>query len=469
MLPFPLGRPSRPSTPSHPPGLPTRSRIDSSRHPTGPVQTQSSLAPTPTANQRSTAPHSIAQVSSRDESDGKGGRYARPETPLDFLHTMHRRVRSSMDSERLERALDAQLVDHPKGVPYAFPDDLSTGPAGTGSSTSLAKPAAGAGTGGHAHARRLGTLRENTRSKLASLSGFGRDTRSHTEGSATRDGHEERDTNGSAPYSASASANGSITTTTSPVKTFRPGMPERAASYATGQTLAHRPVAGPRHPSMYIPTTPGLTDDKSTITLDSASSVVDEHEHGRAEDITLSSSPIVYAPSLASTQSSTSHKRERVLGLTADDRDTSANETKAFVPQKVTDVVPFAEGHPFAAWDTSDTGGKTKRRLSVNMRRLVQVEEAAEAGTAINGTSLATQGVAGWQTDVKGKKTWTGDVGAYRVGWERSILDMEARVHETLWEVRESHTFADFAEGEEPKTVLDVSHAESSRRENTRH
>jgi hypothetical protein len=142
------------------------------------------------------------------------------------------------------------------------------------------------------------------------------------------------------------------------------------------------------------------------------------------------------------------------MGLRVDDRDASVAKEKAFVPQKVSDVVPFAEGHPFAAWDAGDVGAdKTKRRPSMTVRRMVQVDEVDEM--SIRAEGVAVTGV--WRTNVRGKKHWSGDVGAYRIGWERAVLDMEARIHEALWEVNESHTFAEFPEGQEPKTVLDVS------------
>lgn len=209
---------------------------------------------------------------------------------------------------------------------------------------------------------------------------------------------------------------------------------------------------------MFLPATPGLTDDKSTITLESASSFTDEHDrviwNDQTDHITLSSSSQAYAASIASTQSSTSHRRERVMGLTVNGREPSIVGTKAFVPQKVSDVVPFAEGHPFAAWDTEDAGAKTHRQPSVRLSKKEQVNDSDDRPMRSARAALVEPG---WRLDVKGKKAWTGDVGVYRVGWERIVLDMEARVHEALWEINDSHTFADFANGQEPKTVLDVS------------
>ena len=65
------------------------------------------------------------------------------------------------------------------------------------------------------------------------------------------------------------------------------------------------------------------------------------------------------------------------------------------------------------------------------------------------------------QNGIPGKREWTGERAShsvYRVGYERDVQDLEARLHETMWEVAgETHTFSRFEPGKEPKTVLDVS------------
>ena len=136
-----------------------------------------------------------------------------------------------------------------------------------------------------------------------------------------------------------------------------------------------------------------------------------------------------------------------MLGLVPDKSTTAGrlgtslpSGSKLFLPPNVADVLPFAADHPFAAWDPSS------RDMSV---RSVKLRPSASQGWKERPR----------QTGFPSKKVWSGDaIGMYRVGYERDVQDLEARLHETMWEVAgESHTFTRFAPGNEPSTVLDVS------------
>lgn len=238
---------------------------------------------------------------------------------------MHRRVRSSIDSDR------ALEVKHPAQL--ASRTDATSTSQHVNAPTSL-------------RSRRLESFRETTRAKLASFSGFAKD---HPDPS----------------------------TRLTPRSHVRP-VPLRSSSLARG-----------------------TADDKESEKDENPAVVIPE--------VVTPTSPDVYALSVTSTQSSNS-KRERVMGLRADQMEQSvATVGKVFVPQKRSDVLPFAADHPFAAWDPTE-GAKPKpnRRPSVNLGPMMASEEVQED----------------WKASPKGKRGWTGNVGVYRVGWEREILDL---------------------------------------------
>ena len=155
----------------------------------------------------------------------------------------------------------------------------------------------------------------------------------------------------------------------------------------------------------------------------------------------------LYSPSFTSTLSSGSHNRDRVLGLVPDTASASGSRlgtnltggSKLFLPPNVADVLPFAADHPFAAWDPSTRG-----------------DECSSSKAASDGWSEQPR-----QNGLPGKRIWTGERAnhsVYGIGYERDIQDLEARLHETMWEIAgERHTCSRFEPGKEPKTVLDVS------------
>lgn len=144
-----------------------------------------------------------------------------------------------------------------------------------------------------------------------------------------------------------------------------------------------------------------------------------------------------YAPSLTSTHSSTSN-RDRVMG----NRDKPgegynpaqfAGASRVFLPPKRSDVLPFASGHPFSAWESIPTkqdgqkglvgSGRHGRRPSVRLSKMDMRREAS-LGEVKEGWKETSSS----RGDARGKKIWTvDDVGVgkvYRVGWEREVLDL---------------------------------------------
>lgn len=141
------------------------------------------------------------------------------------------------------------------------------------------------------------------------------------------------------------------------------------------------------------------------------------------------------------------------------EHDAIASKPKVFIPQNKADVLPFLdmENQTFSDWEVECA--KTTRRPSMTLGRLNRGDRAmCEAKKEEEGGNGTEGEVAGWRIDHKGKKVWSEDWGGvYRVGWEREVLDVEARVHETMWEANQCHTFTKYAHKEEPKAVLDVS------------
>ncbi|ORX39928.1 hypothetical protein BD324DRAFT_648546 [Kockovaella imperatae] len=170
-----------------------------------------------------------------------------------------------------------------------------------------------------------------------------------------------------------------------------------------------------------------------------------------AQDETL------YASSLQSTVSSgagsgsgpgprSRTNRERVLGLVQQDDTTAlATGSKLFLPPNVAEILPC--GKQFAAWQTTVPATEPNCEISKGGG------EVNHGGNNGGGGDGGVGGVGGtWQ----GTKKVTHSLyrGVYRVGWEREVLDLEARMHESLAELVGGHTFA--RPDTSPKTVLDL-------------
>lgn len=125
--------------------------------------------------------------------------------------------------------------------------------------------------------------------------------------------------------------------------------------------------------------------------------------------------------------------------------------SRTFRQPNIDEVLPFASS-PFAAWDPAAIDAEVSG--SVNSRNAKAAASAERSAKSSDGwRDLRAKGATGsrrvWH-DAKGKGVCT----VYKVGWERDVLDLESRLHETMYELAGGrHSFADG----EPSTVLDVS------------
>lgn len=124
--------------------------------------------------------------------------------------------------------------------------------------------------------------------------------------------------------------------------------------------------------------------------------------------------------------------------------------SRTFRQPNIDAVLPFASS-PFAAWDPVAIDAEA----SGSVKSLSAPQNARSGSSSAGWRDLPrpAKGVSGsrrvWQ-DAKGKEVQA----VYKVGWEREVLDLEGRLHETMHELAGGrHSFADG----EPATVLDVS------------
>jgi hypothetical protein len=119
---------------------------------------------------------------------------------------------------------------------------------------------------------------------------------------------------------------------------------------------------------------------------------------------------------------------------------------------------PFSStSSPFSSWDQVVLGDNSSGNLPKNpIPRKASVASSATSSTSWYEPSRR-RGAPG------ARRTCRADDGreirsVYPVGWERSVLDLEGRLHETMYEVAGGqHTFVDVDEDKAPATVLDVS------------
>lgn len=131
------------------------------------------------------------------------------------------------------------------------------------------------------------------------------------------------------------------------------------------------------------------------------------------------------------------------------------------------DIAPFAapSGLPPAASDIPQP--KSPRSPVLGISRVVS---GSSASSTPSGASMPqTPTVPGWHDlarptgAVGAKRVFFDDNGevrsVYKVGWESPVLDLEARLHETMYDIAGGrHTFIDLDENSDaPATVLDVS------------
>ena len=168
-----------------------------------------------------------------------------------------------------------------------------------------------------------------------------------------------------------------------------------------------------------------------------------------------------YAPSIASQESSRSN-RDRVLGLVSPTSTTASTAPKAYRQPELHEVLPFAAGRPFSAWDVATSqfaprvrkpslagvgvdriqaehaGARLQRRSSLPSRQTPPKSREGQLSrvSSVYHTKPETKQKRpeGWDRTGhgklgKGKMVWldgNGDKVAphYLLGWERDVLDL---------------------------------------------
>jgi hypothetical protein len=164
-----------------------------------------------------------------------------------------------------------------------------------------------------------------------------------------------------------------------------------------------------------------------------------------------------YAPSIASQDSARSN-RDRVLGLVPG-AGTTVTQPKVYRQPELHEVLPFAAGRPFSAWDLgpgqtppprtrkpslvglgvervqAEHGASLVRRSSLPSRRSER-QERAQHSISVAGPSRISQPTKaeGWSEPgsgplSKGRRDWVDSEGKkvaphYLLGWEREVLDL---------------------------------------------
>ncbi|KLT41717.1 hypothetical protein CC85DRAFT_328857 [Cutaneotrichosporon oleaginosum] len=117
------------------------------------------------------------------------------------------------------------------------------------------------------------------------------------------------------------------------------------------------------------------------------------------------------------------------------------NMSRTFRHPNIDEVLPFASS-PFAAWDPIAIDAESSGKPAPSR---ADKDGAGWRDVLAKGAT----GVRRVWCDTKGKETRT----MYKLGWERDVLDLESRLHETMYEVAGGrHSFVDG----EPATVLDL-------------
>ncbi|WVQ70042.1 uncharacterized protein L199_008266 [Kwoniella botswanensis] len=388
---------------------------------------------------------------------------ARPVTPMDFFGSAkgHSTAKDGKVSSKDSReSVDQRPPVDPaiKGIPQGWEDDLGIQVAK--SEERVVTPTQYSTNTLH----KLGAFKE-TRTKLSSFSGT---VRSGFRDRGAEKDKEERKPSGLKLYKGSARATQrSSSMSTTPLNLgmqpkHRPTSPGRVdhqlthsvysdASFNTQNTTSTEMSIPVVPPSSQTVSTEGSTADFTHLFTPTSQA---EHE---------------YPTSITSSHSTQS--RDRVMGIVDDPSPVPPAGMKTFSCPVIEEVLPFAAGHPFAAWsapvveeDQQPSGGDHStdvgRRGSMSLSRL---DMLSSKDTAHTDNSLSSEG---WKetprprSGLPGKKVWVDakgerSAGVYSVGWERDVLDLEARLHETMYEIAgERHTFVEFEEP--PKAVLDI-------------
>ncbi|ODO03327.1 hypothetical protein L198_02172 [Cryptococcus wingfieldii CBS 7118] len=323
--------------------------------------------------------------------------------------SMHRVSRASIDQDRPK--VDPRI----EGIPQGWEDDFSIGPAGP---KTLQKTTV-RGSGVQRESSILGGAFRDTRTKISSFSGLVKD------GLRDRDGQMRS----SAAQNRQRVESTRVQSRTEHTRSHNPSK----SIHSQASSFSHPTKAPPSIPPSYSLTE--YTDDSAELT-------------NLFTPPTSAREP-AYNPSIAGSTHSSAPSREQAI---APDKEAlyglAAPRSRDHLSPNAPEVLPFAADSPFSAWpgpiqDRTVVAGPTATSD-------MQDVHAGEASPALNRVDSATSGKRVWVNE-KGK-----DVAqVYKVGWERDVLDIEGRLHETLYELMGGrHTFAEVEE--EPKAVLDI-------------
>ncbi|WVW83046.1 hypothetical protein I302_105063 [Kwoniella bestiolae CBS 10118] len=386
---------------------------------------------------------------------------ARPVTPMDFFGTAKgnstaRDGKSGVKEAR--KSVDQRLAVDPaiKGIPQGWDDDLAV-PVAKDVDRGVSQVAPNT-------LHKLGAFKE-TRTKLSSFSGTMR--------SGFRDRGAEKDKDEKRPgglklHKGSVRSNHrSSSMNTTPLNLgLRPENGPISPGRINGHQLTH---------SVYSDAsfnTQNTVSTEMSIPLIPPSSQAASTECSTADFTHLftPTSQIEHDYPASITSSHSTQSRDRVMGIVNDPSPVPPAGMKTFNRPNIEEVLPFAAGHPFAAWSApvadedqgsgGDLSAEVGRRGSMSLSRLDMLSSKdavqTESSVSLEGWKETPRPRSGYP----GKKVWVDakgekSTGVYSVGWERDVLDLEARLHETMYEIAgERHTFSDFAEP--PQAVLDI-------------
>ncbi|WVQ98770.1 hypothetical protein IAU59_005901 [Kwoniella sp. CBS 9459] len=426
--------------------------------------------------------YGVSNTTQGDNFSSKGRLEERPVTPLDFfgftksttakatmpppdrrglLSDPHHSVRTSVDLGR--PPVDPSI----KGVAQGWDDDptiplaLQSRPSSTAHQTLPNPRSTPHPLNQSTTSQRLGPFRE-TRTKLSS---FGKGLR-----------EKDKDRDPPKPGTGLKLHKGSVRLTHRS-SSMNPGLITKRRPTSPSAHGTHNPTLSVYSESSFNTHGTGDTSNSIPVVPPSAQTASTDASTDFSHLFTPSPTSVPqhdpdYPASVGSNQSVSS--RDRVMGIKKDPTPVPPAGMKTFIKPDVADVLPFAAGHPFAAWSAPDAedvkpaatstvgdsvGVGRPRRNSVPLLGSMQTEtrdEQIKSQISLEGWKEAPR----TRTGLPGKKVWVDAKGeeittAYRVGWERDVIDLEARLHETMYDIAgERHTFVEVSEP--PQAVLDL-------------
>lgn len=159
------------------------------------------------------------------------------------------------------------------------------------------------------------------------------------------------------------------------------------------------------------------------------------------------------------------------MGAVKSPANAAASQSKVYLTPSISNVLPYAIGHPLSAWkgpiiQHDEPAGHTEKKSALKRNESISTNFSNLKKSLKDDYNISLQRtLEGWKvtrtsSGLPGKRIWVDAKGeqvanVYKVGWERQVLDLEARLHETLFEISGNrHTFTIFEK--HPKSVLDV-------------